>query len=85
MCGFLFHNFKPETDIPKDLLSHRRPDNYTFCKYEESYFHHWRLSILDLSDAANQPIVSICKRYRMVYNGEIYNYENLKLYLREKI
>ncbi|MEX1191415.1 MAG: asparagine synthase (glutamine-hydrolyzing) [Brumimicrobium sp.] len=39
---------------------------------------HRRLSIIDLSDQANQPLVSPCGNYRLVFNGEIYNYESLR-------
>ncbi|HSZ71876.1 MAG TPA: asparagine synthase (glutamine-hydrolyzing), partial [Cytophagaceae bacterium] len=48
------------------------------------YFHddvvglgHRRLSIIDLSDAANQPVYSACGNYVIVFNGEIYNYKEL--------
>jgi asparagine synthase (glutamine-hydrolysing) len=37
-----------------------------------------RLSIIDLSDAADQPFVSPCGRYVIIYNGEIYNYVELR-------
>lgn len=39
---------------------------------------HRRLSIIDLSDAAAQPMVGSSGRYHMVFNGEIYNYRDLK-------
>src|SRR5690606_29151321 len=39
---------------------------------------HTRLAIIDLSDAANQPMVSPCGRYWMIFNGEIYNYRELR-------
>lgn len=84
MCGYLFHNFKPDVEIPNNLLRHRGPDNYSVYSINNRYFHHWRLSIIDLSDTANQPIESHCGTYRMVYNGEIYNYNNLKEYLEKR-
>ena len=84
MCGYLFHNFKPEFEVPRSLLSHRGPDNYSNYSINNRFFHHWRLSILDLSESANQPIESDCGRYRMIYNGEIYNYSDLKNYLKEE-
>jgi asparagine synthase (glutamine-hydrolysing) len=83
MCGYLFHNFKPDEEIPKELLNHRGPDNYTVHSVNNRYFHHWRLSILDLSDTANQPIESHCGTHRMIYNGEIYNYNDLRNYLEK--
>jgi asparagine synthase (glutamine-hydrolysing) len=43
---------------------------------------HARLSIVDLSESANQPFTSSCGRYRMVYNGEIYNYRAIRTELQ---
>ena len=39
---------------------------------------HTRLTIVDSSDSANQPMVSRCGRYVLVFNGEIYNYKTLR-------
>jgi asparagine synthase (glutamine-hydrolysing) len=79
MCGFLFHNFAEIAhSIPKSLLEHRGPDNYSVMSRGDYFFHHWRLSILDLSTNANQPISSEDFRYTMIYNGEIYNFKELR-------
>jgi len=39
---------------------------------------HRRLSVIDLSPAGHQPMVSPCGRYALVYNGEIYNHQDLR-------
>jgi asparagine synthase (glutamine-hydrolysing) len=65
-----------------DTLFHRGPDNAGcyFRNYESSTlgFGHCRLKIIDLSENANQPMHSKCGRYTMVYNGEVYNYKEVK-------
>lgn len=45
---------------------------------------HRRLSILDLSTAADQPLISECGRYVLIYNGEIYNHAALRAELSER-
>ena len=57
---------------------HRGPDAFlSWCQPGLALGHN-RLSILDLSQAANQPMVSANGRYVMVFNGEIYNYKELQ-------
>lgn len=43
---------------------------------------HQRLSILDLTPDGNQPMVSACGRYVLIFNGEIYNYKELQIELQ---
>lgn len=76
----------------RDILAHRGPDDsgIYFSSTSESTsisqssnpsnvaLTHRRLSIIDLSPAAHQPMVSDDGRYIVVFNGEIYNYEALK-------
>ncbi|WBA17145.1 asparagine synthase (glutamine-hydrolyzing) [Salinivibrio kushneri] len=45
---------------------------------------HRRLSIQDLSPAGHQPMCSPCKRYTLVYNGEIYNHQKLRVELERE-
>lgn len=61
-------------------LSHRGPDSagYYFSESKNVGLGHRRLSILDLREAANQPMFSSSGRYVIVFNGEIYNYQELK-------
>lgn len=81
IAGFISFNWSPE-DIRKmtGRLQHRGPDAEGFFHESETgvSLGHRRLSILDLSTAANQPFFSHDKRYVMVFNGEIYNYQDIK-------
>ena len=61
---------------------HRGPDNFGTLLYGNCGFAHTRLSIMDLSDAGNQPISD--GRYVLIYNGEIYNYLSLREILHER-
>ena len=45
---------------------------------------HSRLSILDLSKASSQPFVSECGHYHLTYNGEIYNYKEIRAKLKKQ-
>ncbi len=63
-------------------LEHRGPDAEGFFLETNGLLStglgHRRLSIIDLSEAASQPMYSHCGRYVMVFNGEIYNYTDIK-------
>lgn len=62
---------------------HRGPDAEGIWEGEGIVFGHNRLSIIDLSAEANQPMESNCGRYVLVFNGEIYNYLELKKQLED--
>jgi len=82
MCG-LFGVISSNESVPdpdKDVLTsimHRGPDSQSLRKFSNLLFGHVRLSILDRSELANQPLTSKCGRYTIVYNGEVYNYKEL--------
>lgn len=61
-----------------NAMSHRGPDAEGFYNDDCISFGHRRLSIIDLSDAANQPFVDATGNYVLVFNGEIYNYQQIK-------
>ncbi|TDK47335.1 asparagine synthase (glutamine-hydrolyzing) [Algoriphagus formosus] len=65
-------------------LQHHRGPDFTgyWVEPNQIALGHNRLSIIDLSAAANQPFVSSDGRYYLVFNGEIYNYLELKQKLR---
>lgn len=58
--------------------AHRGPDAQQVWHDTACSFGHNRLSIIDLSEEANQPMHSSCGRYVVVFNGEIYNYIEIK-------
>lgn len=68
-----------------DALSHRGPDGFGYWRNPdgEVLLGHRRLSILDLSDAASQPM-HFRNRYTIIHNGEIYNYQELREELGKK-
>ena len=61
-------------------LHHRGPDASGSVLRDSNrlFFGHARLKIIDISDVANQPLLSPCGRYALVYNGEIYNFQEIK-------
>jgi asparagine synthase (glutamine-hydrolysing) len=59
----------------RDSLIHRGPDAGGIYINKNIGFGHRRLSILDLSEAANQPFHSFCGRYILTFNGEIFNFQ----------
>jgi asparagine synthase (glutamine-hydrolysing) len=66
-------------------IKHRGPDNLQSIKCSKSVaLGHARLSIIDLSSTANQPMVDGSGRYTLVFNGEIYNFQALKSQLINK-
>ncbi len=66
-------------------IRHRGPDDegIWISPAQEAAFGHRRLSIIDLSDAAAQPMHYL-SRYTIIHNGEVYNYKELKLQLQQK-
>lgn len=62
-----------------EAQKHRGPDNQEFQMLDDHVvLGHNRLSIIDLSESANQPLFSNDRRFCLVFNGEIYNYPELR-------
>ncbi|QKF81090.1 asparagine synthase (glutamine-hydrolyzing) [Halarcobacter ebronensis] len=83
MCGIIgFSSLRNNSqEILKNILDgirHRGPDNKSFKFYNKVGLGHVRLSIIDLHQESNQPMSSFDKRYTIIYNGEIYNYKEIK-------
>ncbi|HEV7230307.1 MAG TPA: asparagine synthetase B, partial [Bacteroidia bacterium] len=85
MCGIAgivhFDNKRADPDriqLMLDKIRHRGPDDQGIYVKDQVGLGHVRLSILDLSAAGHQPMLSNDGRYYLVFNGEIYNYLDLK-------
>ncbi len=60
------------------LLAHRGPDAEGIFESEKVALGHRRLSIIDLSEQANQPMSDAGGRYTIVFNGEVYNFREVR-------
>ena len=92
MCGIVGGYWrKPDSKLQSRLqsalvqLEHRGPDDAGFELTENNEgtvaLGHTRLSIIDLSSAGHQPMLSADKRFVLIFNGEIYNYRELRIEL----
>lgn len=95
MCGILGAWLPARSDVDLTayeralaLIAHRGPNDSGLererCRRGEVIFGHTRLSIIDLSSGGHQPMHSRCGRYSLIFNGEIYNYRELRGVLEER-
>lgn len=82
MCGiagaFNIAHSELRPNKAQQVLQNRGPDGCGIFTEKSVTFIHTRLSVIDLSEHAAQPMVSSCGRYVIVFNGEIYNYQELR-------
>ncbi|MBK1849820.1 asparagine synthase (glutamine-hydrolyzing) [Marinobacter sp. 1-4A] len=85
LAGFLRTTSTPDREAHEGWLNamgqaiiHRGPDAGAVWLDDAVGLVHRRLSILDLSEAGTQPMVSASERYVIAYNGEIYNFQELR-------
>ncbi len=84
MCGFISivdESIQLEANEFKkvnDLLHHRGPDSGNIFIEHEIALGSRRLRIHDLSENGDQPFTSTCGRYKIIFNGAIYNYRALR-------
>ena len=85
MCGIAgfttFHSRlgdEATLDAMGEAMKHRGPDSEGSWLDEHCGIHHRRLAIIDLSESGRQPMHSVCGRYVIVFNGEIYNFQELR-------
>ena len=92
MCGVsAYYSFEEKIDNElfkkfTDVIKHRGTDGYGyfFNNNNTVALGHRRLSIIDLSDAGKQPMHYMNNRYTIAYNGEVFNYKELKIELQSK-
>lgn len=80
MCAINGFNFRDINLIAKMNLvnAHRGPDATNFFVNDRVTLGHNRLSIIDLSDLSSQPMFSEDKKVVLIFNGEIYNFRELR-------
>lgn len=83
MCGYVGYLSKDEysKDVIKnmnDMIVHRGPDSEGYYINDGVYLGHRRLSIIDLSEGGIQPLSSMDESVLIIFNGEIYNYQEIK-------
>ncbi len=85
MCGILGGN-NPDWSYHEAVLaiSHRGPDGHSIQRIKNMSMGFARLSIIDLSEDAMQPMLSEDGRYAITFNGEIYDYKKVRNELRNK-
>ena len=92
MCGFVGYlpgtnrAYNDEATIQEmmDTIRHRGPDSGGYHVAERAVLGFRRLTIIDLSDAGNQPLYDESGRYTLVFNGEIYNHKEIRAELEQK-
>ncbi|RYM35691.1 asparagine synthase (glutamine-hydrolyzing) [Brumimicrobium glaciale] len=93
MCGIVGLKKYFETPKDKDInrvksaiscQTHRGPDNTSLEVFGRAILGHNRLAIIDLNERSNQPFYDVTGRYSIIFNGEIYNYPELKNDLLKK-
>ena len=87
MCGILgwFEHLSEQTFLDAlNLQRHRGPDDWGYQRVGQNlHLGHRRLSIIDLNPHAKQPMTAAQGRLTAVFNGEIYNYQQLRQQLTE--
>ncbi len=84
ICGFSGREKKGLLKRMANSMQHRGPDDSGFYSDGKINFGHRRLSIIDLSKKGRQPMFNEDKTIALVFNGEIYNFRELRKILEEK-
>jgi asparagine synthase (glutamine-hydrolysing) len=82
MCGILGSVNQAFDEANLNQIKHRGPDDFGIDSFVKNghnvQFAQRRLAIIDLSPAGHQPMISPCEKYALIFNGEIYNHQDLR-------
>ena len=82
MCGFILssNNLSTFSNFSKisKLIKLRGPDFNKIIRLNRFYLAHYRLKIIDTNNRSNQPFTDKEKRFYLMFNGEIYNFLEIK-------
>lgn len=88
ICGIVNFDHRPvsasELVAMRDVMIHRGPDHGGLWTKGHAGLGHRRLSIIDLSERGNQPMTNDCASVCVTFNGEIYNFPELRKDLEER-
>lgn len=86
MCGICGFNWDDKTLIKcmADSINHRGPNQEGYFTDNNISFGHKRLSIIDLSEKGRQPMFNEDNTICLIFNGEIYNFQELRPFLEKK-
>lgn len=84
ICGFYGRKDRQLLETMANSLLHRGPDDSGLYEDELVGLGHRRLSIIDLSPQGKQPMANEDDTLRLVFNGEIYNFRDLRVDLENK-
>ncbi len=87
ICGIVQFDSQPASEVVErmtETLAHRGPDMGGTCSFPGCVLGHRRLSIVDLSEVAGQPMISSDGGTALVFNGEIYNFPEIRKRLENR-
>ncbi len=85
MCGICGFNWEDKKIIKEmtDILDYRGPDQYDYYTDALISLGHRRLSIIDLTEKGKQPLCNEEGNIWIIYNGEIYNFKEIRFFLEK--